>query len=33
MSLQQLGHSHNAEMFGMTVDPSGADINISAPWY
>ncbi len=26
MSLQQLGHSHNAEMFGMTVDPSGADI-------
>ncbi len=26
MSLQQVGHSHNAERFGMTVDPSGADI-------
>jgi len=26
MSLQQLGHTHNAELFGQTVDPSGADI-------
>lgn len=26
MSLQQLGPTHNAELFGQTVDPSGADI-------
>lgn len=26
MSLQQLGHTHNAELFGQTVDPGGADI-------
>ena len=26
MSLQQLGHSHNAEVFGMGVDPSGAEV-------
>ena len=26
MSLQQLGHTHNAELFGQTVDPSGAEI-------
>ena len=26
MSLQQLGHSHNAEVFGMAVDPSGAEV-------
>ena len=25
MSLQQLGHSHNAEVFGMGVDPKGAE--------
>jgi enoyl-CoA hydratase len=25
MSLQQLGHSHNAEVFGMSVDPKGAE--------
>jgi enoyl-CoA hydratase len=26
MSLQQLGHSHNAEVHGMSVDPTGADV-------
>ena len=26
MSLQQLGHSHNAEVHGMSVDPSGAEV-------
>lgn len=26
MSLQQLGHSHNAEVFGMSVDPTGAEV-------
>ena len=25
MSLQQLGHAHNAEVHGMSVDPSGAE--------
>ena len=27
VSLLQLGHTHNAELFGMTVDPSGAEIS------
>jgi len=26
MSLQQLGHSHNAEVHGMSVDPTGAEV-------
>jgi len=26
MSLQQLGHSHNAELHGMSVDPAGAEV-------
>lgn len=26
MSLQQLGHSHNAEVHGIAVDPSGAEV-------
>jgi enoyl-CoA hydratase len=26
MSLQQLGHSHNAEVHGMSVDPAGAEV-------
>lgn len=26
MSLQQLGHSHNAEVFGQHVDPGGIDV-------
>ncbi len=26
MSLQQLGHAHNSEVFGMSVDPSGAEV-------
>jgi enoyl-CoA hydratase len=26
MSLQQLGHSNNAQVHGMLVDPSGAEV-------
>jgi len=26
MSLQQLGHSNNAELYGRTIDPSGVDV-------
>jgi hypothetical protein len=26
MSLQQLGHSNNTEIFGGTIDPGGADV-------
>jgi len=26
MSLQEIGHSHNTELFGNTVDTSGAEI-------